>query len=120
MTRERRPDDWARDLEGARQSEALVAEALTSDRRLTDVVDRTASFDQLDFSFCYRGVSVTLDVKEKLQRYSRGISDLWPSVAEADQFIVDETVFRRVVWQGGGGYLLIHDVPGARWVVFGP
>ena len=82
--------------------------------------DHTSSYVELDFSFRYRGLTVTLDVKEKRKRYSAGIQDLWPSLAEPDMFIVDETVFRRIVWQGGGGYLLIYDVPAGRWVIFGP
>ena len=63
---------------------------------------------------------MTVDVKEKRQPYSSGIQDLWPELPESEMFVVDETVFRRVVWQGGGGYLLIHDAPSQRWVVFGP
>ena len=35
-------------------------------------------------------------------------------------FILDETVYRRIVWQGGGGYLAVHDLPGSRWAFFGP
>jgi len=120
VARARRPEDWAGDVAGARAVESHVAELLRSDPRLTEVVDRTSSFDELDFSFRYRALTVTLDVKEKRQRYSQGIRDLWPSLTERDMFIVDETVFRRIVWQGGGGYLLIRDVPTSRWVVFGP
>lgn len=64
---------------------------------MRDLCDRTASFDDLDFAFSYRDVRVTLDVKEKRQRYSKGVQHLWPALAEPDMFIVDETVFRRVV-----------------------
>lgn len=120
MARARRQQDWGRDLSGARAVEAFVGEQLRGDPSLHAVEDHTASFVDLDFSFRYRGMPVTLDVKEKRQRYSRGVQELWPGVREADLFIVDETVFRRVVWQGGGGYLVIHDVPGARWLVLGP
>lgn len=120
VTRPRRADDWERDLAAARAVERDVADALGADRRVHDLADHTASYDDLDFSFSYRRSTVTLDVKEKRQRYSRGIRDLWPGLAERDLFIVDETVFRRVVWQGGGGYLLVHDVPAGRWVLFGP
>jgi hypothetical protein len=45
---------------------------------------------------------------------------MWPEVAPEDLFILDETVYRRIVWQGGGGYLAVHDHPGGRWVLFGP
>lgn len=120
MTRPRRAQDWDRDLASARAVEEQVGAALVADRRVQELSDHTLSFEELDFSFTYRAMTVTLDVKEKRQRYSRGICELWPQLGEADLFIVDETVFRRVVWQGGGGYLLIHDVPTARWAVFGP
>ncbi|MDP8987237.1 MAG: hypothetical protein M3N11_02690, partial [Actinomycetota bacterium] len=120
VARARRQEDWGRDLSGARPVEAFVADELRRDPSLHDVEDRTASFVDLDFSFRYRGMPVTLDVKEKRQRYSKGVQQLWPGLREPDLFIVDETVYRRVVWQGGGGYLLIHDVPGARWLVLGP
>ena len=120
MTRARRPDDWTRDLEGARAAEARVADVLSSDRRVEDFEDHTDDFDTLDFSFTYDGARVHLDLKEKKQRYSAEYESLWPEVDPRDLFIVDETVYRRIVWQGGGGYLLIHDHPGGRWVIFGP
>jgi hypothetical protein len=117
VTRTRRPEDWAADLANARAVEQQVGDVIRADHRLADVDDRTASFDQLDFRFRSRGGLVTLDVKEKRQAYSRGIGDLWRELPEPEMFVVDETVFRRVVWQGGGGYLLIHDV--ARQAVGG-
>lgn len=120
MTRPRQAQDWERDLAAARAVEQQVGAALATDRRVADLVDHTASLDALDFSFAYKGMPVTLDVKEKRQRYSDGIRALWPALHEARLFIVDETVFRRVVWQGGGGYLLVHDVPSEQWAVFGP
>jgi hypothetical protein len=85
-----------------------------------DLSDQTAAFDRLDFEFSYRGLPVSLDVKEKRQHYSQAVRDLRPDVREADLFIVDETVFRRIVWQGGGGYLAIHDCPTGRWLAVGP
>lgn len=120
LTRPRRAEDWDRDLAGARAVERQVAAALDADRRVHDLADRTASFESLDFFFTYRSMTVTVDVKEKRQRYSSGIRGLWPEIDERDLFVVDETVFRRVVWQGGGGYLLVHDLPVGRWAVFGP
>jgi hypothetical protein len=120
MTRARRPQDWERDLAAARSIEAAVASILESSPLVTGLVDHTAEFDRLDFSFSWKGAQVWLDVKEKRQPYSAGITGLWPQCLPSDLFIVDETVFRRVVWQGGGGYLAVHDVPGARWVFFGP
>lgn len=120
MTRARRAGDWERDLADARAVEGEVGAALAAHRHVRDLSDHTSSFEELDFSFTYRPTAVTLDVKEKRQRYSHGIRELWPQLGEPELFIVDETVFRRVVWQGGGGYLLVHDVPSARWAVFGP
>jgi hypothetical protein len=120
MTRARRPEDWDTDLANARAVEASVASILASDQRIDDLHDNTMSYDALDFRFRYGGGYVELDVKEKRQPYSHGIRALWPDKDERNLFIVDETVYRRIVWQGGGGYLAIHDVPGARWLLFGP
>lgn len=120
VTRARRSTDWDTDLRGAVESERKVCEMLRNDSRFSEVEDHTSSFETLDFSFGYRGATVWLDVKEKRRRYSSGIQALWPTLREPSMFIVDETVFRRIVWQGGGGYLLIHDVPQSRWLVMGP
>lgn len=120
MSRARRPDDWQRDLATARRAEAELAEVLRADPRVVDFEDHTPSPDRLDFSFTHRGMRVALDLKEKRQSYSPGYRRLWPEVAPEDLFILDETVYRRVVWQGGGGYLAVHDLPLARWVLFGP
>jgi hypothetical protein len=120
VARARRPSDWQLDLAAARAVEKEVHGLLASDARIRDLEDRTASFDELDFAFVYRGRRITIDVKEKRQRYSAGVRDLWRDVREEDLFVVDETVFRRVVWQGGGGYIAIRDVPQRRWCYFGP
>ena len=120
VTRARRPEDWKTDLANARAVEREVAATLHQDRRISELVDATDGFDTLDFRFSYRGQVVWVDVKEKRQRYSSGIQGLRPEVAERDLFVVDETVFRRVVWQGGGGYLALHDLPSGRWCYFGP
>ena len=120
MARERRPEDWERDLAGARAEEARLAAILRADARLSQFEDHTAARDRLDFSFWYRGAPVQLDLKEKIRPTSPGLASLWPEVAPKDLFVLDETVYRRVVWHGGGGYLVIHDHPGSRWVIFGP
>ncbi|HXW79295.1 MAG TPA: hypothetical protein VEJ84_07330 [Acidimicrobiales bacterium] len=120
MARARHASDWEVDLAAARAVERQVFDALAADRRIRDLRDRTASISQLDFSFTFRGRSITLDVKEKRQRYSSGVGQLWVEVPERNLFVVDETVFRRVVWQGGGGYLAIRDKPADRWCYFGP
>ena len=120
MVRARRPQDWERDLAHARVAEAELAQILAADSRLEAFSDNSEGVDRLDYSFTYAGLHVELDLKEKLQRYSPGIAQLWPDVAPQDLFVVDETVYRRVVWQGGGGYLVVHDHPEDRWAIFGP
>lgn len=120
MVRARRPHDWDRDLANARAAEAEIAEILARDSRLEDFEDRSDGVDKLDYSFSYGGLQVEVDLKEKLQRYSPGIARLWEDIPPQDLFVVDETVYRRVVWQGGGGYLLVHDHPEERWAIFGP
>jgi hypothetical protein len=71
VARARRPDDWDRDLAGAREVEQLVLRALRADRRLRDVEDHTSGFDHLDFGFQYcasstnrgRGVTVSSPIQ---------------------------------------------------------
>lgn len=118
--RARRPQDWERDLAHARAAEAELAQMLAADSRLDDFVDNSSEVDRLDYSFSFGGARVEVDLKEKLQRYSPGIASLWPELPPQDLFVVDETVYRRVVWQGGGGYLVVHDHPEERWAIFGP
>ncbi|MGH2819868.1 MAG: hypothetical protein ACRDJ5_04355 [Actinomycetota bacterium] len=120
MTRARRAEDWARDLSLARAGESRLAQILRADARLDGVEDHTGDYERLDFSFRYRGLEVRLDLKEKRQPYSARYRQMWPEVEAPNLFIVDETVFRRVVWQGGGGYLVVHDLPERRWLFFGP
>jgi hypothetical protein len=120
MARTRRPEDWDKDLAGARQTERWLSQVLAIDPRLDDVTDHTGDFDKLDFSFLYRGERVYLDLKEKKSVYSIDHSTMWPDIPTDDLFILDETVYRRIVWQGGGGYLLIRDQPVDRWLIFGP
>jgi hypothetical protein len=120
VARARQASDWEVDLAAARALEQHVYHALVGDRRIQGLEDHTGSFSELDFSFVFHGRPITLDLKEKRQPYSTGIRRLWEEVAENDLFIVDETVFRRVVWQGGGGFLAIRDLPVGRWCYFGP
>lgn len=120
MTRSRRPEDWGKDLEGARASERALAAALSDHPHVHALADHTEAFDRLDFSFTFGGDQVFVDIKEKRQPYSRGVNDLWPAADSSNLFILDETVYRRIVWQGGGGYLVVHDHPGERWALFGP
>jgi hypothetical protein len=120
MTRPRRPGDWEQDLAAARAEEARVAELLARDGRVSDLRDHTRDFDRLDFSFSYAGGVVQVDLKEKIRPTSEGLAALWPDVPAEHIFVLDETVYRRIVWNGGGGYLIVHDHPGDRWLTFGP
>jgi hypothetical protein len=58
--------------------------------------------------------------KEKRQPYSAGIPELWPGRDPKGLFILDKTIYRRIVWQGGGGYLAVHDLLWSRWAFSGP
>lgn len=119
-SRPRRPADWDRDLRTAREAEAQFFSWLSADDRLVDLENHTEEVDRLDFSFVHRERRVWVDLKEKRQPYSQGVQELWPTVPSSCLFILDETVYRRIIWQGGGGFLAVHDLPGQRWVIFGP
>ena len=120
LSRPRQPGDWDRDLRNAKRAEESFAAELATDPRLEDLESHTASFDKLDFSFTYGGRRIWVDLKEKRQAYSAGVQALWEEVPGSFLFILDETVYRRIVWQGGGGYLVVHDHPGSRWAIYGP
>ncbi|MDP9067437.1 MAG: hypothetical protein M3N53_03675 [Actinomycetota bacterium] len=120
MARGRRAEDWDRDLDAARAGEARLATILREDHRIEALIDRTNDFDRLDFSFNYADSRVELDLKEKIKPTSEGLAALWPDVPPSDIFVLDETVYRRIVWNGGGGYLVVRDYPGHRWLIFGP
>lgn len=120
MARGRRPGDWEQDLAAARSEEARLAALLRGDQRISDLRDHTRHFDRLDFSFAYAGGIVKLDLKEKIRPTSAGLAALWAEVPPEHIFVLDETVYRRIVWNGGGGYLIVHDHPGGRWLTFGP
>jgi hypothetical protein len=119
-SRPRRPEDWDRDLRNAQGPEDSFWEELSNDPRLVDLERHTDSFDKLDFSFLHGERRIWIDLKEKRQSYSAGVQALWEEVPERFLFIVDEIVYRRIVWQGGGGYLVVHDYPGRQWAIFGP
>lgn len=120
LSRPRQPGDWDRDLRNAKPAEESFAAELATDPRLEDLESHTDSFDKLDFSFTYGGRRIWVDLKEKRQPYSAGVQALWEEVPGSFLFILDETVYRRIVWQGGGGYLVVHDHPGQRWAIYGP
>jgi hypothetical protein len=120
MARGRRPGDWEQDLAAARAEEARLADLLARAGRISNLRNHTHDFDKLDFSFSYAGGVVEVDLKEKIRPTSAGLAALWPEVPAEHIFVLDETVYRRIVWNGGGGYLIVHDHPGTRWLTFGP
>jgi hypothetical protein len=120
MSRGRRPADWDQDLAAARAEESRLGGLLAGDRRISGLRNHTRDFDKLDFSFSYGGGVVELDLKEKIRPTSAGLASMWAEVPAEHIFVLDETVYRRIVWNGGGGYLIVHDHPGARWLIFGP
>ena len=120
MARAREAGDWNRDLAAARASEAKVKAALSAHPLVSHLADFTSEMDVLDFEFRFEGERVRVDVKEKRSGYTRDYREVWPEVPEPELFILDETAFKALMWEEGLGYLLIHDVPQARWLVMGP
>lgn len=97
-----------------------MAEALSKHPLVSHLADYTAEMDALDFEFRFERERVRVDVKEKRSSYTRDYREVWPEVPEPELFILDETAFKALMWEEGLGYLLIHDVPQARWLVMGP
>jgi ATP-dependent Lhr-like helicase len=120
MARVREADDWPRDLQAAQAVEGQVGRALAAHSGLSHLADYTHEMDELDFEFRFQGFRTRVDVKEKRRPLSLEISSLWPEVPGSELLVLDETSFRALLWAEGLGYLLVHDVPAARWLVFGP
>ena len=120
MARAREPGDWAHDREAARSSEERVATALHAHPLISHITDYTAEFDEPDFRFRLDGKDVRLEVKAKGQTYTADYEELWPEVAPADLFILDETSYRNLVWGEGLGFVVVDDRPASRWHVLGP
>ena len=120
MARARQASDWERDLTRARQGESEFALFLSTDERIADFEDHTEAYDRLDYSFTFDGARVQVDLKEKIRPTSMGLATLWLDVPPEHLFVLDETVYRRIVWHGGGGFLVVHDHPMERWAIFGP
>lgn len=120
MSRPRRPDDWGRDLDGARGVEEQVRVALDAHPSISHVSDFTAEMDALDFEFRFERATVRVDVKAKWSRSSAELAAEWPDVPADELFVLDETCFRTLLWNEGLGYLLIRDERRSRWHVFGP
>ena len=120
MARARRSADWVPDREAGRAAENYVRDRLFAHPEVRRIADLSGQRETPDFEFQYEGDRVGLEVKSKRTHYSAEYHQLWPEVAEADLFILDEKSLRALSWAEGMGYLLIEDVPSRRWVVIGP
>ena len=76
----------------------------------------TTSFDRLDFQLLAPGERlVEIEVKAKIQPLSEGWRALRHDVAPADLFVLDELALRKIVDAGRYAFLLVRDIPRARW-----
>jgi hypothetical protein len=116
--RERRPGDWRVDLARRHPLERLVEAALDDHPALVRLSTSTASLDRLDFSLLAPGERLCeLELKAKHQPYQQW-SRLRPDTPERDLFILDELALRKVIDAGRHAFLLVHDEPGGRWVLW--
>jgi hypothetical protein len=119
MMRERRSSDWVIDLNGRHGIEAQVEHELVSHEQLSVLRSSTTSFDHLDFQILAPGERlVELEVKAKRQPLSAGWRDLRPEVDPADLFVLDELALRKIVDAGRYAFLLVRDIPRARWLLW--
>src|SRR3954451_16200921 len=117
--RERRSSDWVIDLQGRHGIEAQVEAALERHPRMRLLRTSTASYDRLDFQLLGPAEHlVELEVKAKHQPLSAGWRRLRPDVNPADLFVLDELALRKIVDAGRYAFLLVRDVPQARWVLW--
>jgi hypothetical protein len=117
--RERRPADWVRDLGGRHDLERLVERSLAEHSHLRLLRTSTSAFDRLDFQLVGPGARlVELELKAKLQPLSTGWRALRPDVDPADVFVLDELALRKIVDAGRYAFLLLRDLPLARWVLW--
>ncbi|MCB1013912.1 MAG: hypothetical protein KDB10_02165 [Acidimicrobiales bacterium] len=117
--RERRSSDWVVDLNGRHGIEAQVEHALAAHPSLTLLKASTTSFDRLDFQVLSATEQlVQVELKAKRQPLSKGWRDLRPEVPPQDLFVLDELALRKIVDAGRYAFLLVRDVPTARWVLW--
>jgi hypothetical protein len=117
--RERRSSDWVIDLTGRHGIEAQVERALELHPTLSLLKTSTNSFDRLDFRLLAPGERlVELEVKAKHQPLSAGWRALRPEVDSADLFVLDELALRKILDAGRYAFLLVRDVPRARWLLW--
>ena len=117
--RERQSSDWVIDLNGRHGIEAQVEHALSIHPTLTLLKASTTSFDRLDFQVLSAGEQlVQVELKAKRQPLSKGWRDLRPEVRPEDLFVLDELALRKIVDAGRYAFLLVRDIPQARWVLW--
>ena len=117
--RERRSSDWVIDLNGRHGIEAEVEHAITSHEELSLLRASTTSFDRLDFQLLAPGERlVEIEVKAKMQPLSAGWRALRHDVDPADLFVLDELALRKIVDAGRYAFLLVRDIPRARWALW--
>src|SRR4051812_13982307 len=117
--RERRTSDWVFDLNGRHGIEAQVEHELSQHPALSLLRASTSSYDCLDFQLLGPAETlIQLELKAKRQPLSAGWRSLRPDVEPADLFVLDELALRKIVDAGRYAFLLVRDVPQARWVLW--
>jgi len=117
--RERRSSDWVVDLAGRHGIEAQVEHALIAHSELSLLRSSTASYDRLDFQLLGPGERlIELEVKAKHQPLSEGWCRLRADVPPPDLFVLDELAVRKIGDAGRYGFLLVRDIPMARWCLW--
>ncbi len=117
--RERNSSDWVIDLNGRHGIEAQVEHALVAHPALTLLKASTTSFDRLDFQVLSATEQlVQIELKAKRQPLSAGWRKLRPEVAPENLFVLDELALRKIVEAGRYAFLLVRDIPQARWVLW--
>src|SRR4051812_12941087 len=117
--RERRSSDWVTDLQGRHGIEAQVEAALAGHPTIRLLQSSTTRYDRLDFQLLGPAEHlIELEVKTKHQPLSAGWRHLRPDVDPADLFVLDELALRKIVDAGRYAFLLVRDIPRARWVLW--
>lgn len=117
--RERRSSDWVIDLNGRHGIEAQVELSLERHPELRLLRSSTNSFDKLDFQLLGPHERlIELEVKAKHQPLSAGWRQLRRDVTPEDLFVLDELALRKIVDAGRYAFLLVRDIPLARWVLW--
>src|SRR4051812_37060939 len=117
--RERRSSDWVTDLQGRHGIEAQVEAALAGHPTIRLLQSSTTRYDRLDFQLLGPAEHlIELEVKAKHQPLSAGWRALRPDIDPADLFVLDELALRKIVDAGRYAFLLVRDVPQARWTLW--